>query len=169
MWLDWFFITGIVRNVFLLWSTEQFFLRDKNVERSLCYFEKALKKSPLDIHLSFYVRLYSIKEAENTFLKELEKWISVYPDKLIFKWELYKIYRQKGFVDKAIEMFVSVVLQEPNILKTTYWEKLRFYDKEFTERVVNFLLIHISQKPSNPIDLAKYGSIAMHLGDVETA
>ena len=145
------------------------FLRDKNVERSLCYFEKALKKSPLDIHLSFYVRLYSIKEAENTFLKELEKWISVYPDKLIFKWELYKIYRQKGFVDKAIEMFVSVVLQEPNILKTTYWEKLRFYDKEFTERVVNFLLIHISQKPSNPIDLAKYGSIAMQLGDFETA
>lgn len=53
------------------------FLRDKNVERSLCYFEKALKKSPLDIHLSFYVRLYSIKEAENTFLKELEKDISL--------------------------------------------------------------------------------------------
>ena len=48
------------------------FLRDKNVEKSLCYFEKALKKSPLDIHLSFYVRLYSVKEAENTFLRELE-------------------------------------------------------------------------------------------------
>ena len=74
-------MTYVVGPVLYNWNSKEcfsfmvnraIFLRDKNVERSLCYFEKALKKSPLDIHLSFYVRLYSIKEAENTFLKELE-------------------------------------------------------------------------------------------------
>ena len=147
---------------------QAFHFRNKNPEKSLFYFEKASKKNQLDIQLSFYVYLHLVNKGD-ILIEELKKWTFIYPDKLIFKWELYQKYRREGFVNEAVEMFVFAILQEPNILRTSYWKELQFSDKEFFEQVENSLQIHISQAPSDPINLAKYGSIAMQLDDYETA
>ncbi len=125
--------------------------------------EKAIKQSPMDIQLHYYK---AVEERDTIKLKELSH---DYPNKILYRWTLYEWYRESGDINNATEELAFCILNHPRLLATDYWQKLWQDDFRIAQSVENKLRSAIQAKPEDAIQLAKYGSVALSLGDRQLA
>ena len=117
----------------------------------------------MDIQLHYYK---AVEERDTIKLKELS---NDYPNKILFRWTLYEWFRLSGDINKAAEELAFCILKHPRLLATDYWQKLWQDDFRIAQSVENKLRTAIQAKPENAILLAKYGSVALSLGEKHLA
>ena len=121
--------------------------------------EKAIEKSPMDVQLHYYIAV------ENEDTARLAALSADYPDRLLFRRTLCDWYRQNGACDKAADELAHCILRHPRLLERRYWKALLQEDERIADTVLNHLQIVIRTEPEDVMQLAKYGSIALQLGD----
>lgn len=125
--------------------------------------DRALLQSPMDIQLHYYK---AVEMGDTVWLAALS---SDYPDRLLFRWTLYEWYRKEGLTDKATNELTRCILRHPSLLETGYWEELRQKEFKMTNDIQMKLRDSIQSATKDVIQLAKYGSIALQLGDMQLA
>ena len=117
----------------------------------------------MDIQLHYY------KAVEMGDTVRLAALSSDYPDRLLFRWTLYEWYRKEGLTDKATNELTRCILRHPSLLETGYWKELRQKEFKMTNDIQMKLRDSIQSATKDVIQLAKYGSIALQLGDMQLA
>lgn len=125
--------------------------------------ENALQQSPMDVQLHYF------KAVEMGDTARLATLATDYPDKLLFRWTLYEWYRKDGLTNKATNELTRCILRHPPLLKTGYWQELWQEDYRMANDVQRKLMDSIQTVPKDVIQSAKYGSIALQLGDIQLA
>jgi len=118
--------------------------------------DKALEQSPLDVQLRFY------KAVETGDTVRLTILATDYPDKLLFGFTLYEWYKKCGQMNNATYQLSRCILNHPRLLETNCLSEL---PDTVRNSVVKNLKTSIGIAPDDVMQLAKYGSVAIHLGD----
>ena len=117
---------------------------------------------PYDIQIEFYSKWSS---SEN-----LEPLAKTYPQKLEFAWAVYEQAKEQAEREKSCQWLTRCVMLNPRILDTDYWKNLSQIDSGMVRDVSIKLEIQIrGRQQENPIGLAKMGSIALKLGELDLA
>lgn len=125
--------------------------------------KKALQQSPMDVQLHYN------KAVEMRDTARLATLAADYPDRFLFRWTLYEWYRKDGLTDKATNELTRCILRHPRLLETDYWQELWQKEYKMASDTQKQLKDSIQTTPNDVIRLAKYGSIALQLGDIELA
>lgn len=144
--------------------------KDTDRQMAVMLFQQAQRQNPLDVQLLFYRCAWNGQTKFLVANEEVVKKLAMdYPDKLLFRWTLYERYKQCGQVKDAQKMLVEVILQNPRMLETSFWQALQEEEGDFAEGMRLELKEKIQKKPDDVIRLAKYGSVALQLGQTELA
>lgn len=123
---------------------------------------EAKRLMPYDIQIEFYSKWSS---SEN-----LEPLAKTYPQKLEFAWAVYEQAKEQAEREKSCQWLTRCVMLNPRILDTDYWKNLSQIDSGMVRDVSIKLEIQIrGRQQENPIGLAKMGSIALKLGELDLA
>lgn len=125
--------------------------------------DKALLKSPMDVQLHYY------KAIEKSDTIKLTVLSTNYPDRIQFRWTLYEWYRMSGQTDKAVDELMHCILRYPRLMETDYWQELWQKDYKIASETQKQLNIAIQVIPEDVMQLAKNGSIALQLGNMQLA
>lgn len=131
-------------------------------------FDDAQRQNPFDVQINYYRIMIQNRKLneDNNLLSDLSILVSNYPDKLLYKWTMYNFCLQKEEFEKASQIFVDCILSTPRLMDTEHWEYVVENNPEFIHNITTCLKEQISKEPvDDPIKLAKYGSIALKLGD----
>lgn len=131
-----------------------------NSEESL---DKAILKSPLDVQLYYYK---AVVEKDTAQLQVLT---NNYPDRLMFHRTLCEWYIYNGENNHAIESVSKCIIRHPRVLSAEEWRELIYVDTTLWSGVLLRLQSILNTPPDDVVQMAKYGSIALQLGDTVLA
>ncbi len=144
--------------------------KDTDRQLALSLLGQAGRQSPLDVQLVFYQCAWHGQAEFPVEEKEVVKKLAEnYPDKLLFRWNLYEWHKRCGQMEEAQMALTEAILQSPRILETSFWQALQKEEHEFAGSVEEKLKEVIKKKPDEVIRLAKYGGVALQLGQAELA
>lgn len=149
--------------------------KEKNDYESLIqakeYITKATLLSPYDNQLKYYQAVINSHMGETeTSMSFFEQIVIDYPNNALYQFGYSELLYRLGNKEKAAIHLCNSILLVPRMLNTVEWNRYVSTDNTFVTDVMQKLKDRIKQCEENdPIKLARYGSIAIHLKEIPLA